>query len=89
MTTINNRRDQRLKHLAKVRVFMAPNIEKILDMRDLSDSGLFLLCADTSNIHLGDDVQVQTLDFDEAPIVPSKVRRIEQHVGFAIEFMLD
>jgi hypothetical protein len=89
MTTINNRRDQRLKHLAKVRIFAANNIEKILDMRDFSESGLFLLCADTSRFHLGDDVQVQTLEFDDAPIVPSKVRRIEQHVGFAIEFMLD
>lgn len=89
MSTINNRRDQRLKHLAKVRVFFARNTEKLLDMRDFSDSGLFLLCADTSKIHFGDDVQVQTLEFDDAPIVPAKVRRIEQHVGFAIEFMLD
>ena len=87
MTSINNRRDRRLKHLAKVRFFAASNVEKILDMRDFSDSGLFLLCADTSNIHLGDDVRVQTLEFDEAPIVPSKVRRIEPHVGFAIEFL--
>lgn len=89
MATINNRRAQRLRHLAKVRVFASPNIEKILDMRDLSESGLFLLCADTNNFHIGDDVQVQTLEFDDAPIVPSKVRRIEQYVGFAIEFMLD
>jgi hypothetical protein len=89
MSILNNRRDQRLKHLAKVGVFASPNIEKIFDMRDFSDSGLFLLCADTSKINIGDDMQVQTLEFDDAPIVPAKVRRIEQHVGFAIEFMLD
>ncbi len=89
MTTINNHRDERLKHIAKVRLFSAPNIEKILDMRDFSNSGLFLLSAETSKIHLGDDVQVQTLEFDDAPIVPAKVRRIEPNVGFAIEFILD
>tara|TARA_R110002049_G_scaffold285705_6_gene467216 strand:+ start:913 stop:1182 length:270 start_codon:yes stop_codon:yes gene_type:complete len=89
MTTINNRRDERLRHVAKIRFFAEPNIEKILDMRDFSSSGLFLLCADTNGISLGDDVRVQTLEFDDAPIVPSKIRRIEQHVGFAIEFILD
>lgn len=89
MSTINNRRDERLKHLATVRFFAAPNIEMILVMRDFSNSGLFLLCADTSNVQLDDDVQVQTLEFDDAPIVPSRVRRIEQNVGFAIEFVLD
>lgn len=89
MTTNNNRRDQRLKHVAKIKFFADPNIERILEMRDLSDSGLFLMCPDTSFIHIGDDVQVQTLEIDDAPIVPSKVRRIEQHVGFAVEFMLD
>jgi hypothetical protein len=89
MNTLDNRRDQRLKHLAKVRVFASPNIANILNMRDFSDSGLFLLCADTSKIHIGDDVQVQTLEFDDAPIVPAKVRRIEQHIGYAIEFILD
>jgi len=89
MNTINNRRDQRLKHAAKIRFFAVPNIERVLEMRDFSDSGLFLICPDTTIINIGDDVQVQTLEIDDAPIVASKVRRIEPHVGFAIEFMLD
>jgi len=89
MSTHNKRRDQRLKHVVKIKFFAVPNIEIILEMRDFSDSGLFLICPDTNIIHIGDDVQVQTLEIDDAPIVASKVRRIEQHVGFAIEFILD
>tara|TARA_R110002050_G_scaffold1244_4_gene8631 strand:+ start:63791 stop:64060 length:270 start_codon:yes stop_codon:yes gene_type:complete len=89
MSTINKRRHQRLKHGAKIRVIIGPDLEMILDMRDLSDSGLFLNCSDTSKVQLGTDVEVQTLEIDDAPILPSKVRRIEPNVGFAIEFMLD
>ncbi|MFT7414713.1 MAG: hypothetical protein ACI9FO_001373 [Methylophagaceae bacterium] len=86
---INKRRDERLKHVAKIRLLFAHNRERILDMRDFSSTGLFLFCSDTSIINLNDDVQVQTLELDDAPIVLAKVRRIEQHVGFAIEFVLD
>ena len=89
MNTINNRRHQRLKHCAKIKFFADPNIEMTLDMRDFSDSGLYVFCPDTSNIHLGDNVEVQTLEIDDAPILPSKVKRIEDNVGFAVEFILD
>tara|TARA_R110001606_G_scaffold395664_2_gene568459 strand:- start:74882 stop:75151 length:270 start_codon:yes stop_codon:yes gene_type:complete len=89
MSTINNRRDQRLKHGAKIKLFADQNLEMTLEMRDFSDSGLYVYCSDTSNIHLGDNVEVQTLEMDDAPILPSKVRRIEPNVGFAIEFILD
>lgn len=89
MNTINNRRHQRLKHGAKIRVFTRDEVEMILDMRDFSDSGLFVFCADTSHIHLGDNVEVQTLELDDAPILPSIVKRVEDNVGFAVEFILD
>lgn len=89
MTTINNRRHQRLKHRAKISFFAEPNVEQTLDMRDFSDSGLYLFCSDTSHINLDDSVEVQTLEIDDAPILPSKVKRIEENVGFAVEFVLD
>lgn len=89
MTNINNRRHQRLKHGAKIRFFAGPELEMTLEMRDFSDSGLYVYCSDTSNIHLDDDVEVQTLEIDDAPILPSKVKRIEDNVGFAVEFILD
>lgn len=89
MSTTNGRRDQRLKHRAKIKLSAEPNLEMILDMRDLSDSGLYVFCGDTSHIHLNDVVTLQTLEIDDAPILPSKVKRVEDNIGFAVEFMLD
>lgn len=87
MTVINNRRHQRLAHRAKIRFFPSPNVGITLEMRDFSDSGLYLFCTDTSSIKLGDTVEVQTSEIDDAPILASKVIRIEDNVGFALEFM--
>ncbi len=60
MTTINNRRHKRLAHRAKIKFFSAPSVETIFEMRDFSDSGLYLFCSDTSNIKVSDTVDVQT-----------------------------
>lgn len=89
MSTINGRRHQRLKHVAKIKLFAGPDLEMTLDMRDFSDSGLFVFCTDTSHIHIDDNVKVQTLEIDDAPILPSIVKRVEDNVGFAVEFILD
>lgn len=89
MNTTNNRRDHRLKHRAKIKFYAEPNIEMTLEMRDFSDSGLYAFCTDTSNIKLDEQVEVQTLEIEDAPILPSKVKRIEDNVGFAVEFVLD
>lgn len=89
MSTIKDRRHQRLKHRAKIKFFAEPDIEITLEMRDFSDSGLYLFCSDTSQINLDDSVEVQTLEIEDAPILPSKVKRIEDNVGFAVEFILD
>jgi hypothetical protein len=58
----------------------------IVDMRDFSESGLFLLCAGQLALAIGDTVQVQTTEFDDAPVQTCKVVRIQPGVGFAVEF---
>jgi len=89
MTASHKRRHDRLKHRANIRVVANENQDINLVMRDLSDSGLYLLCDDTSIVKSGDIVEVQTLEIDDAPILPSIVRRIEENIGFAVEFILD
>jgi len=86
--SINNRRHDRVKHKAKIRVLTHPEQVYILDMRDFSDSGLYVLCDDTSIVELGNSVEVQTLELEDAPILPSKVVRIDK-LGFAVEFDFD
>jgi len=86
--SINNRRHDRVKHRAKIRVLTHPEQVYILDMRDFSDSGLYVSCEDTSIVEVGDSVEVQTLEIDDAPILPSNVVRIDKH-GFAVEFDFD
>ena len=59
----------------------------VVDMRDFSESGLFLLGPDDVPIDTGMVLEVQTTEFDDAPIQTVKVVRVEQGVGFAVEFM--
>jgi len=89
MSSINNRRHERIKHRAKLRVLTHPNEVYILDMRDFSESGLYVMTDDTSIVDYDNNVDVQTLDIDDAPILPSKVIRIDEGKGFAVEFLLD
>ncbi len=83
--TINKRRHARIKHTANIKVLMHPETSHVLEMKDFSDSGLYLHC--TENIvGIGDKVEVQTLEMDEAPILAAKVIRIIKGKGFAVEF---
>lgn len=84
------RRHPRLKHRAKIRVIVPelPN-EYVVDLRDFSESGLFLKLAEQVVVAIGDIVEVQTMEFDDAPIQKTKVVRLEPGVGFAVEFLLD
>ena len=88
MTDRNDRRHDRVKHKAKIRVLTHPEQVYILDMRDFSDSGLYVLCDDLSIVEVGHTVEVQTLELDDAPILPSKVVRMDK-LGFAVEFDFD
>mgnify|MGYP000052283723 CR=1 FL=1 len=88
MSGINNRRHERIKHRAKIRVLAHPEKVYVLDMQDFSESGLYVLTEDNTIVKLGDSVEVQTLELEDAPILPSKVMRVDKR-GFAVEFDFD
>ena len=86
--TNEKRRHERIKHRAKIRVMTHPENTYVLEMRDFSESGLYVLTADLDIVQLQDKVEVQTLEIEDAPIIPSRVVRIDAF-GFAVEFLLD
>lgn len=59
----------------------------IVDMRDFSESGLFLQAGDQVSVDIGSIVEVQTTEFDDAPIQKARVVRLEAGKGFAVEFL--
>ncbi len=82
----SNRKHQRLKHSASIRVCSGSGKTYTFDMRDFSEGGMFVLCEDTQVIKLGDEITVQTLEMDDAPILRASVVRIEENAGFAVTF---
>jgi len=88
MSEINNRRHERVKHRAKIRVITHSEGVYELDMQDFSESGLYVVTENNSIVKLGDSIEVQTLELDDAPILPSKVMRVDKR-GFAVEFDFD
>lgn len=90
MTSAELRRHSRLKHRAKIRVVLPILSEEfVVDLRDFSQSGLFLMGSDKVAVAQGAIVEVQTTEFDDAPVQKAKVVRVEAGVGFAVEFMID
>ncbi|MBS4051338.1 MAG: PilZ domain-containing protein [Methylomonas sp.] len=84
----DKRRHPRLKHRAKIKVTPPhPSGLFFANMRDFSESGLFLLCSDELIPDINTTVEVQTTEFDDAPIRATKVVRIEPGVGFGVEFI--
>ena len=83
--TINNRRHARIKHRASIKVLTHPEKSHVLEMQDFSDSGLYLHCTERL-VEIGDEVEVQTLEMEDAPILAAKVIRIVKNKGFAVEF---
>lgn len=90
MTSIEQRRHPRLRHRAKIRVIM-PTVsdQYIVDMRDFSESGLFLLDGEQVPVVMDAIVEVQTTEFEGAPIQKARVVRREQGKGFAVEFIFE
>lgn len=88
MTVDEHRRDPRLQHRAKIRVSIPSLSEQLLlDMRDFSKSGLFLLWSENANAEIGMIVEVQTTEFEDAPVQTAKIVRIQAGVGIAAEFI--
>ena len=90
MDRSNQRRHMRLKHQAKIRVFLEQNTGVYLaTLRDFSESGLFLLTPDAEMPAVDSLIDVQTTEFPDAPIQTVKVVRIEPGQGFGVEFITD
>jgi hypothetical protein len=84
----DKRRHPRLKHRAKIRVMLpAPSGLFFADMRDFSESGLFLMCPSELIPEVGAIVEVQTTEIEDAPVRTTQVVRIELGVGFGVEFI--
>lgn len=82
------RRHPRLAHRAKIKVILPADAGFFFtDMRDFSESGLFLFCSADTMPTLGTIVEVQTTEFEDAPIQAAKVVRIEADTGFGLEFV--
>lgn len=88
MTDSDQRRHPRLKHRAKIKVTFSHSSGLFFaNMRDFSESGLFLLCSGELIPELNTMVEVQTTEFEDAPVRSTKVVRIEPGVGFGVEFI--
>ena len=86
MTSANQRRHERVKHQANIQL-QADATVYTFEMRDFSESGLYLFCSDTSIVSPQRQVKVQTLEFEDAPILDATVVRLEENIGFAVEFI--
>ncbi len=87
MSHTDKRRHERIQHVAQIRVLTPPGQPLVLRMRDFSESGLFVFSQDNSLVKEGDIVEVNTLEFEGAPIQKARIVRIEAGVGFAVEFV--
>jgi len=86
----NQRRHPRLEHLAQIKVtVLSSSREFIATMRDFSESGLFLIFPFDPEIQLGSLLTVQTTEIEDAPVQKVSVVRMENNVGYGVQFVLD
>ncbi len=86
MTVANQRPHNRVKHQANIQV--VANAESYnLEMRDFSDSCLYLFCENTCIFDIQEQVRVQMLEFDGVPVLDAEVVRSEENIVFAVEFI--
>jgi protein involved in polysaccharide export with SLBB domain len=84
--TTNNRQSLRIPHRVDVKLMSSSLGHAVCEMKNFSETGMYLKSNDETEIALGDKVEVQTLEFDGAPVVEAEVVRIDSE-GFAVEFM--
>ena len=84
------RRYPRLSHTAPIKVTVVTTSREFLaKMRDFSEGGLFLICTPDADIQLDSLLTVQTTEIDDALVQTVKVMRIEDNVGYGVQFLLD
>ena len=88
MNDVNMRRHVRLRHQAKIKLLMPVSSEThLVEMKDFSESGLFLSGPSLLDLQVGSIVEVQTTEFEDAPVQTARVIRIEEGVGVGVEFV--
>ena len=58
-----------------------------LQMHDFSAGGAFITCSSDALPKIGDELQIQTLEIEDAPLLSVKVVRVIPDQGFAVEFV--
>ena len=79
------RRHIRTVFSANVKFIHAAVGELDLKMRDMSDSGVFLFSADRIDLPVGEVVQIQALDIEDAPLLSAVIVRRDT-AGVALQF---
>jgi len=59
-----------------------------VEMRDMSDGGVFVLTPNRDDFPVGEVVQIQSLDIDDAPVLSARVMRHEAE-GIGLKFIED
>ncbi len=83
----DHRKYPRLKHFADVKVTTTSGESVTARLRDFSETGLFIHLKQEITYKEGDQLSVQTLEFEGAPVQTVTVIRVEQGVGFAVMFL--
>ena len=82
------RSDTRTAFRAGVRMTHPTAGAHILKTRDMSHTGAYLLTRDEIGLQLKDQVTIQSIDIDDAPVIEAEIVRIEAG-GFAVRYLLD
>lgn len=86
----NQRRYQRLIHSAPIRVtVLSTSREFLATMHDFSEGGMFLICPLDPEIPVGSLLTVQTTEIEDALIQTVRVVRMQDKVGYGVQFVSD
>jgi c-di-GMP-binding flagellar brake protein YcgR len=80
------RRHVRIAFGAHIKLMHPVVGELDVEMRDMSDGGVFLLTANRDDFPIGELVQIQALDIEDAPILSARVVRHEP-TGIGLMFI--
>ena len=82
------RRHIRTAFSANVRLIHANTGTLDVEMRDMSDGGVFLFTGDRVDLPVGERVEIQALDVEDAPLLSAQIVRRDS-AGIALMFIED
>lgn len=80
------RKHVRTAFTANVRLMHASVGTLEVEMRDLSDGGVFLFTGDRVDLPVGEKVEIQALDVEDAPVLSAQIVRKEM-AGIGLMFI--